>query len=77
MKKNCILYLYGEVQLSKIASGVQILLYSAISEMPLGRRPGLEAEQNLAEWRTGIADRKRFVMLVLFSHSSFKLIGAS
>lgn len=38
------------MQQSKIASGVQNLLYSAISEMPLGRRPGLEVEQNLVVW---------------------------
>lgn len=77
LKKNCILYHYGKVQLSRIASGVQILLYSAISEMPLGRRPGLKAEQNLVEWCTGITDRKRFIMLVLFTYSTCKLIGAS
>ena len=49
---------------SKIVSGVQNLLYSAISEIPLGKRPGLEGEQNLAVWRTGIANGKHFLMLV-------------
>lgn len=49
---------------SKIVSGVQNLLYSAISEILLGKRPGLEGEQNLAGWRTGIANGKIFLMLV-------------
>lgn len=58
--------------LSRIVSGVQNLLYSAISEIPLGKRPGLEGEQNLAVWRTGIANDKHFLMLVTvpFLHSS-------
>lgn len=47
-----------------MVSGVQNLLYSAISEMLLGRRPGLEGEQNLAVWRTGIANGKLFLMLL-------------
>lgn len=50
--------------LSKIVSGVQNLLYSAISEILLGKRPGLEGEQNLAVWKTGIANGKLFLMLV-------------
>lgn len=50
--------------LSKIFSGVQNLLYSAISEIPLGKRPGLGGKQNLAVWRTGIANGKHFLMLV-------------
>lgn len=49
---------------SKIVSGVQNLLYSAISEILLGKRPGVEGEQNLAVWRTGIANGKFFLMLV-------------
>lgn len=51
-------------KLGEIVSGVQNLLYSAISEIPLGKRPGLEGEQNLAVWRTGIAKGKRFLVLV-------------
>uniref|UniRef100_A0A803V5F1 EMAP like 4 n=1 Tax=Ficedula albicollis TaxID=59894 RepID=A0A803V5F1_FICAL len=39
-----------------MVSGVQNLLYSAISEILLGKRPGLEGEQNLAVWRTGVAN---------------------
>lgn len=49
---------------SKIVSGVQNLLYSAISEILLGKRPGVEGEKNLAVWRTGIANGKFFLMLV-------------
>lgn len=49
---------------SKIVSGVQNLLYSAISEILLGKRPGVEGEQNLAVWKTGIANGKFFLMLV-------------
>lgn len=49
---------------SEIVSGVQNLLYSAISEILLGKRPGLEGEQNLAGWRTGIVNGKLFLMLV-------------
>ena len=58
--------------LSKIVLGVQNLLYSAISEILLGKRPGLEGEQNLAVWRTRIANGKHFLMLVTvpFLHSS-------
>lgn len=52
--------------LSEIVPGVQNLLYGAISEILLGKRPGLEGEQNLAVWRTGIADGKLFLMLVPF-----------
>lgn len=50
--------------LSEIVPGVQNLLYGAISEILLGKRPGLEREQNLAVWRTGIANGKLFLMLV-------------
>lgn len=50
--------------LNKIVSGVQNLLYSAISEIPLGKRPGLEGEKNLAVWRAEFANGKHFLMLV-------------
>lgn len=49
---------------SKIVSGVQNLLYGAIYEILLGKTPGLEGEQNLAVWRTGIVNGKCFLMLV-------------
>lgn len=55
----------AKCNLSKIVSGVQNLLCSAISEMLLGKRPGLEGEQNLAVWRTGIANGKLFLMLLI------------
>lgn len=60
--------------LRKIVPGIQNLLYSAISEILLGKRPGLEGEQNLAVWRTGIANGKLFLMLVtiIFMQESFE-----